>query len=743
MPLIHEVKRICDRLANHGWKELLLKQGLDITAPELEREFGRELSIDRSVPGFEDFAHEGMRGIEPGNPARSLLYHAFASPNVTGLPNSELTSFPTPREIEIVENYVFGIAPPSLLELRAKAAGHLLALVVFAYEYRPAPETVHRKHADLCFSRTGVSRVGTAELLYDAKRRGFLPFVERNDFAIRILPARYAAFVAVQLKGDNDRFGPMRFKNDKDADLDFWVPIHKLFDGEECIRGLNLQVSYEQHHINEKLRRIHLELKRTGRDTGWDEPDISRHPFVFAEGIANWSSDPEMGTGLLVPAVHSQLVEPAEYNGQKLTFIVPPNNQTLSSSLYIPDDHEFRHAPEYVHVRTKFENDKAEDLNEKQDVLDIIRRGGYRALHYVDYTGDGWVKVSCPSLAVEIPRNIPAYSLVTAPDFFPNCDQRELMDWWEQSVPSSLKDIIWKIAPNTLSDERMAPNLQLKAADFRAEDKTATAIVSLLTNGDAKLTALNVPETTRHAYLPDAASGVFAPGWDVTHDRDSSGTEHLAAYGLGSPFPEDAKLCAALSTFWPAVAPDAARTFQPNATGGPWPTVSPLTDEELGVTGGLPWDGIIGPRLLDDKTVEYVEFDHADYTINAVKNKFSLALTGRVDIAEYKRRLLSMARVYKLLGSTSENERASWAVLSFKQLAIADSEVQDAQEKTQTTLNIPAYRFLLYRHGDWRKDPANPHKIRVAIMQDVVTLLVDSERILYRYGSGQWQRKDV
>lgn len=451
-----------------------------------------------------------------------------------------------------------------------------------------------------------------------------------------------------------------------------------------------------------------------------------------------------MGTGLLVPVVHPQLVEPAEYEGQKLTFIVPQNNQTLSSSLNIPADKGSRHAPEYVHVRTKLENGKTENLNDRHDVLEIVRRGGYRALHYVDYTGDGWVKVSCPNLAFEIPRNIPAYSLVTAPDFFPNCDQRELMDWWEQSVPSSLKHVLWAIEPNALSDERIAPNLQLKAADFRAEDKTATAIISLLSDtSPARLTTLNVPETNRHAYIPDTTAGVFAPGWDVARDSDPSGTEHLAAYGLGSPFPEDAKLCAALSTFWPAVAPDAARTFQPNATGGSWPTVSPLTDEELGITGDLPWDGVLGPRLVDEKTVEYIEFDHADYTINATESRFSLALTGKVNVGEYKKRLLSMARAYKLLGSTSLTERASWAVLSFKQVSLAEKDVQDAQEKTITTLNVPVYRFLAYRHGDKRKDPANPYKIRVAITQEVVTILVDPERIFFRHGSGTWQKMDV
>jgi hypothetical protein len=57
---------------------------------------------------MEDFALEGRRGIEPGRPARSLLYHAFASPAVvTDGAGHALAAFPTAAEIGTVENYVF------------------------------------------------------------------------------------------------------------------------------------------------------------------------------------------------------------------------------------------------------------------------------------------------------------------------------------------------------------------------------------------------------------------------------------------------------------------------------------------------------------------------------------------------------------------------------------------------------------------------------------------------------------
>jgi hypothetical protein len=213
MALIDQLTALCNRLAPGGWAKLFKLHGLDITAADLRKELERDLdAIVREAPGFEDFAFEGRRGIEPGSPSRSLVYHALASPNVQGVDGTGLTIYPTLQELEIVENYVFARKAPSLPELTAIADGSLIAVVVFAYEYRPGVDTVHRRHADLCFSRIGVARVGTKELFYDPRSRGFLPFTEGDDdHAIRVLPARYAAYVAVQRSGNEQSFGPMRF----------------------------------------------------------------------------------------------------------------------------------------------------------------------------------------------------------------------------------------------------------------------------------------------------------------------------------------------------------------------------------------------------------------------------------------------------------------------------------------------------------------------------------------------------
>jgi hypothetical protein len=206
--LIHTVRKICKRLNESGWGEIFGSHGLDILASDLKRELLRPLdNINRTLPGFSDFAGEGRRGIEPGRPAHSLLFHALASPQVTRCPDGKpIREYPTPAEIQSVENLVYGISPPSIQELRVRVNNAPLAIVVFAYEYRPAISTVHQKHADSCFARVGISRVGTAPCKYLPDARGYLPVVEEDAHAIRVLPCRYAAYIAARLPGQ--RCGP-------------------------------------------------------------------------------------------------------------------------------------------------------------------------------------------------------------------------------------------------------------------------------------------------------------------------------------------------------------------------------------------------------------------------------------------------------------------------------------------------------------------------------------------------------
>jgi len=766
--LVDNLRAACERLASEGWGDLLARHGLDITASDLRAELLRELpGIDRSVRGFEDFSLEGVRAIEPGRPASSLLFHALASPNVVDGVATELGAFPTLAEIEAVEDFVFGAEPPSLGEFRARFPGAPLAIAVFAYEYRPAPDTVHRAHSELCLSRTGVARVGTAEARYDARVRGFVALAEGDDeHTLRVLPARYAPYLAVQLTGSQELFGPMNFdlrrmffdpSEPTDGSRSFWVPLHKLFSGEECLRDMTLSVMLGAHHLNEKIRRVHRHLRELGHNTGWEEPEIDQSPFAFERGIAEFSSDAHDGRGLLLPIVHERLVEPADFRGEPLSFTVPadadirgsetrPNGFAPSLSIYAESaDRDgrvsFRRAPEYVHVRHVVGGAAGgENLNEELEPAQRVLEGGFEALHYVDFTGDGWVRGACPELEAEGLPSVPAYSMVTAPDFNPTVEQRELIEWWTRS-PELTKRLWERVPPLSLSDERIAPNLQLESAAFDPDDTTPTAIISL-PNGQSRSQTSEGASPARHTHLPDGAAGFFAPGWDTSVDS-FGGKTHLAAYGLGSPFPEDAKLCAALSSFWPAAAPDAGRSFSD------WfPTATPLTDEENGSEGVLPWDGVTGPRPAgesDPSIVEYASFDHVDYVETALEGRFSMMLTSAVGTAEYIARILAVARSHAALGldpHDPDNPRGrDWGVLSFRLLRDPDTtELANAEAQAGERLAGARYRIAFGRRaGPSQPHPSDHRKRRVRIIDRALVYVAEGSRVLVKRGAEPWQ----
>jgi hypothetical protein len=786
--LIHQVFGLCkDKLVGKGWDKLLkVGHGLEIEQPNaaaLAEELQRTLlHIDRRVPGFEDFAHSGKCGVEPGSPARSLLFHALASPNVLNdLDGRRLGYFPTLAEIEAVENYVFGAQPPSLQELSQRVGGVKLAVVVFAYEYRPAGQTSHGRHADMAYARTGVSRVGTALPNYHPEMRGFRPEAD-DPFDISVSPARFAAYLAVERYGDSASFLPMRYRSKKRPDdPDDWepdgcrkfsVPIHKLFSGKECIRDLNLEVNLSATHVNEKIYRVHKALRQQPRTTP---------PYRFKLGIASLSTTPEFGTGTLIPEPHPGLVEPAATGGRKpVSFRVPRGTTTFSSFDLSSVKHTDGSGPDYIHIRTEIRNGETTNLNELTEnaLMKKVFAGGYRALHYVDFTADGWIAVDCSQLkdAPGVARKaVPAYSLVTAPDFFPSCDQRELTEWTASlTEPAGLEKQIWNITPDSLCDVRLPANLQLPKSPFAADDKTMTAIVGLdgpapegkqLTNLDAQ----------RHSHLPDDAAGIFAPGWDVGVDTLKAGrtkTDHLAAYRLGSPFPEDAKLCAALSTFWPAVAPDATREMEPSK-GNESGTVSPLTDEEIGQIGNLPWDGVPGPQVVlqnGEEFAEFASFQHVDYVQNALSGKFTLRQTARVDAPEYERRVLALALCYLALGMERdpkrttpvmirtfrgdrvvrrESEACFWKLLSFQVSSPPSAELEQAQNEAKANLPGPViYRLELFpvavdakgnpSHGPVLKAP-NFQKKRIRITERYVVFVNPKSRlVLIRKGPNRW-----
>lgn len=805
------VTAICERLAPGGWASLLRQvtdDALDLDAADLPAALAQPLAtIDRTVPGFEDFALEGVRGIEPGSPARSLLYHALASPNVfQDGDGAALTEFPKLAEIETVENCVYGTVPPSLTDLRAVAGGDPLAVVVFALEYRPGRDTVHQKHADLCFSRTGHARLGNAAASYDPQRREFRPALTDAPFAFPVQPARYAAYLAVQRQAEPATFGPLRATAD-DADRRFWVPLHKLFDGPECIQGLDLAVNLTAGHVNEKLRRFHQQLNNGGFETGWAEPDIEHYPFVITgDALASFSTEADHGSGWVMPQPHP-LAEPALYEGEPLSFFfsealarnadnvyfsglqlfeiprfdplgpeltqyqpenVPGRNQTFPGYLSDIGPDGGRRSPEYLNVRRRVNEDGTEDnLNDLPELLEVVNEGGYWARHFIDYSADGWVSARCVALDADIPTRVPAYSMISPPTFYPYVDQRELTEWAEAVVPAELRPGIFAIPPRPLSDRRLAANIHLPAG-FGIEDDTVTAVVSHF--GPTAATQAGTPALSvrRPLTLPDGAAGLFDPGWDVSQDRTDDNRFFLESYGLGTPFVEDVKICAALSTFWPGVAPDGSREFQLGKRAIPifqaWPTIAPVSDEEMGIVevaggGYLPWDGVRGPRETTIDGESYADFPdifHTDYL--ETFTRFTATLTGAVDHDEFTARVLAMAQVYWSLGiryadfgdrydlgealDRFQGAKAEWAVSSFRRVDARDDELNQAEAGAGVELSLDRlYRFHLFRWGEGDVKPDDVRRILVAMREPVVAY-ADLTRVLLGRADGSWEHHD-
>jgi hypothetical protein len=605
-------------------------------------------TINRARPGFEDFAPTGTRAITGGRPAHSLLYHAFASsgvhPTTSGLPSSNSGDYPTLLELDVVENFIY-----SLVAGRTDLTNTFIA--VFAYQYREASRTPHLRYADMAFSRTGVARVGVADANYDASRRSFWIIPATNGDSLAVLPARYGVFLARRAKPG--AAGSVQGGHRGAADDNFIFPVHKLFSGPECLNNKNINVDFQEFHRNEKLRMTH---SLPARDGGLPVPagfDIQKPPYVRdSRNGGNLVNLQRVGASVLVvPKPGAALVRTVSQvnnissSNQIVYFIVPQkkvvrNRDTRfsESTLEIPAFGEDRLAPEYVNIRHEIDptgpiTQTPTDLNllSTSEFDTKIVQGNYAAAHFADDTCDGCIEAIVTGLAAGT-ESRPAFSLITAPDFFPLADQ------FEVETDSTIR----RVAPLSRGRLPVNPNLPRPsnpmAFSFQRNDRTVTAVVG----GVAIGTQVDIRGHLNRliSFLPDAGSNVFAPGWDTSRSRDAIGA-FLTSSGLGSPFPEDAKLCAALASFWPAVAPDNGRTFGNQG----FENQLPMLDEELGfhpahervrsaeLASYRGWDGEFGPFFESDGTrlfVNFVAIERSDYVSQALAGRIKASLTAEV-----------------------------------------------------------------------------------------------------------------
>jgi hypothetical protein len=682
--LIQQVIRICNRLAPFGWGTLLKRHGLNIEAQNLEVELYKDLSqtIDRNISGFEDFISSGRRAIEPYIPCKSLLFHAFASPNVhpgpSNSPIDKKDAYPTIEELDILENFIFsiehdksGVAIRDQLFFTTNFIKDNIIVAVFAYQYRPGARTVNGKYADFAYSRTGVSRVGTTEYCYVPSKRTFWTIPDSGDDKIPVLPARYGVFLAERRKA-NRKDDVLLNPNDN---RDYIFPLHKLFSGDNCIRNLMIpSFEFKENHLSEKLKRAFTFID--GQANGFD---LNQPPFNISSKLHGGlvSFERKGASSILVPNFTKKLVEFAKQKGKFVSFRVPPDDGTnrFATSYQMPSEGgRTRLGPEYLNIRFELLPDKSIQnisvqfpANKHADFLRKVKNGGYEAVQFIDGTCDGCIESEFQSEFTLTDKLLPAYSLVTAPDFFPLCDQIEIITWLNDNGLSS-NEHFRQGGPDPLFDQRrlVNPFIQLPSSNapafsISADPTTLTAIVSM-----SVFTSSNPVIQKDHnqvSFLPDAASGFFAPGWDISlvFDRTINAT-FLSSSGLGSPFPEDSKLCAALNSFWPAVAPDASQTFIDSKGAGIVPTAFPMLNSELGyhpkhplVTIGqklssLGWDGEQGSFFEGNfEFVNFTSIERSDYTANALEGKISLKQLCLVGAREWIRRMTVLRNCIAIL----------------------------------------------------------------------------------------------
>jgi hypothetical protein len=349
------VEKICRSLARRGWLEVFKPHGLNLTAPNLVAELSRNLKIDRSQPGFSDFCLDGHKGVEPGDPARSLLYHGLASPDVhpiAGRRNIGNDAYPSLEELDAIENYIYSLKPFEQSDLEEAFFG------VFAYKYRPAASSAHGYHADLVFSRTGIARVGTAEAAWHGPWRSFRADPPKRN-GISVCPARYGAFIAKATSADDHYLIPLIGRRDEQDDpvRTFHYPVHKLFPGSDCISGAEIDLSFQEYHRNEKLRKLHV----VGGLQVAPGFDVNTSPFVRdSVNTGDLVTLVSCGASTLVTPPHRQtLVRLAFQNNlisgqsEPVRFVVPRKNDDnrFSTSLQMGIDHDARKVPEYVNIR--------------------------------------------------------------------------------------------------------------------------------------------------------------------------------------------------------------------------------------------------------------------------------------------------------------------------------------------------------------------------------------------------------
>jgi len=710
-------------LIKNGWSAYLkdkLGVNLALTGDALKAELVKDLDasklkalVDNAESGFDDFA--GMNLIKPGFPAYSLLYHALASPRVRP---AGILVYPELAQLDTLENYIYALVEWGHLKTIYNVnSNDELVLAVFAYEYRPAFKTPHHQHADMVFSRTGVARVGNADLAYDAINR-FYTNKPKAGIPVQkaaVVPARYGLFIAKRVKSTDINLMTTgiykpgdKFDDHEDHQRTFLQPVRKVFHNDVLFGEGKL--TFGESHKSEKLYKLtehtnlqfYNNLKPTVRDSSYL--------------IVQDPKSTNVNSSFLVISQPKELIRIAKEGNKPLYFLVPPmipgkggysenryftsyNTQDVQDVELlvkvkgnggyqkIPNEYtEPRTQPLFLNITHQQDTVNAAGYREVVKDADFEKRlndGKFQAPLFEDSICEGKVtaQINVPAsgmLAGLYNDVLPAFSIVTAPDFFPQVDNFDIIAFDVNPGTEVGKSNFYEGGVASLATARLIPNPKWIVPNDRSDNQTYTAVLtyksknptSAAANGRFKNPSLPKGYIVS-GFLPDVASSVFAPGWDITYSADKPGSTdvYLSTEGLGSPFVEDMKLCAASNGMWPASSPDAARTYQGSLD--PWSrnaTAIPLLDNEIGFHKNSPacktlmekesfgWDGVQGPYLdmRDGKwVVNFADMGRADVVQNALDGNVDMSKLRELTSAELISRMACLKKCIENLPKTN------------------------------------------------------------------------------------------
>ncbi len=763
--ILDSFKSTLNWMSDHGWGRFIkeeLRINIDLsenTSQVVLQQELRSLIEIKKVGGLQDFS--GSKLIEPGVPEESLLYHLMASPRVK---SSLFKKYPEIEQLEALENYIYSLVDLNNYPFKNRDN---VFLTVLAYEYRPGLKTPpyfqnylsRSKASRMVFSRCGIARIGTDPLHYDTENRLFTNEPKAgNKKNVAVTAARYGLFLVELVDATDSRLKIMnRQKNEAKGKSPrrFVCPITKISDTEAY------QIEYGHHHVNEKLYRLSQYRYKESAIEFNKDLDLKREPFIRVD-----SSNPELakndepmvqtsqiGSSLLVTSVPNDLIRFAYQDDKLLSVPVPEgwakrmHSNRRHSALKLPNENgkevtnviisdviyrrsrrvtSFRSpkiAPLFLNI--KFEADPSSEEGYKHingesfpgtSFENKIEEGGYQTIIFEDSICDGCVAARLvtknnavlPEILNEKSEQVlPAFSLVTAPDFFPYIDSNDIRASYKPGRGVNTDQDFFEGGTMNLSGLRQRGNPALrnpfdqdqpafaKTLDENASYDTLTVVVSSgKTMSEVSRGAVQNFERDflTSSFLPDTGTGVFFPGWDVTYSAEPGKANrknpYIATYGLGSPFPEDMKLCAAANGMWPVTSPDAGRTFQGSLEAFPIVnlkpnTAIPLMDEEIGIHPNSPsvktysnspnfgWDGEQGPFIElkgSNIQVNYTDIGRADYLQNLLDPDvgFDMSQLRQLSSKEIIRRMDCLRKTIKKVDHKKLWNTKLWLINAIK-----------------------------------------------------------------------------